>query len=127
MFHSFFLSALPLPQNEYPFGKKQFFFNFSQILKLDFLILFFHIHFLGPIMHNLTKSHDFNSVFWSSGIQYKQPIFTVGAPIIFGCLFWIPELQSTNLKSQELVQWCRTGPRKKICKKKVSRFVKGCQ
>jgi hypothetical protein len=57
--------------------KNQFFIYFSQILKLDFLFLFFHIHLLGPIMQHLTKSNDFKSVFWSSGIKYKQPLFTV--------------------------------------------------
>jgi hypothetical protein len=58
--------------------KINFIFDFSPILKLHFWFLyFFHIHFLGPIMHNLTKSHGFKFVFWSSRIQNKQPLFTV--------------------------------------------------
>jgi hypothetical protein len=40
-------------------------------------ILFFQIHLLGPIMHHLTKPHDFKFVVWSSGIQNKEPSFTV--------------------------------------------------
>jgi hypothetical protein len=59
------------------FGKNNFILDFSQILKLRCLFLFFWIHFLGPIMHNLTKYHDFKFVFWSSRIQNKQPLFTV--------------------------------------------------
>jgi hypothetical protein len=58
-------------------GKINFSFDFSQILELCFLLLFFHNHFLEPILHHLNNSHDFKFVFWSSGIQNEQPLFTV--------------------------------------------------
>jgi hypothetical protein len=63
-------------------------------LKLYFLVLFFQIHLLGPIMHHLTKPHDFKFVVWSSGIQNKEPLFTVyplylmGEIIVICCPLW---------------------------------------
>jgi hypothetical protein len=32
----------------------------------------FSYSFLGPDLHHLTKSHDFNVVLWSSGIQNNR-------------------------------------------------------
>jgi hypothetical protein len=70
------LSALSLLQNEYQ-RFWNFIFYFSQILELCFLFLFFYSNSLEPILHHLTNSHDFKFVFWSCGIQNKQPIYTV--------------------------------------------------
>jgi hypothetical protein len=78
MFHSFFLSALPLSQNAYQsFCKKQIYFLFFTNFETLFFVSIFHIHFLRPLMKNLTKSHDLKFVLWSSGIQNKVPFFTV--------------------------------------------------
>jgi hypothetical protein len=41
-----------------------------------------------------------------------------GWTVIFGCLFWIPDIQSARLKSQDLVKSCRIGFRKWIWKNK---------
>jgi hypothetical protein len=74
--------------------------NQVHLKKKSILFLFFtnfgtffhfisHIHFLGPILYHLTKSHDFKSVFWRSGIQNKQPLFTVYPLYIIALLFEI--------------------------------------
>jgi hypothetical protein len=57
--------------------KINFIFYFSQILKLCFLFLFFHIHSLGPMLHQFTKSFDLEFVLWSCRAQKKQPKITV--------------------------------------------------
>jgi hypothetical protein len=75
-----FLSLIPLTPPKWIsklLEKINFIFDFSQILELCFLFLFFHIHFLQPISHHLNKSHDLQFVFRSSGIQNKKPLFTV--------------------------------------------------
>jgi hypothetical protein len=81
MSQSFFLPVLQShspKMNNKAFEKINFISYFSPILEHCFLYLIFHIHFLGPILHHLTKSHDSNFVFQSSGIQnYKQPLYTV--------------------------------------------------
>jgi hypothetical protein len=68
-------------------------------LELCFLILFFHIHFLEPILHHLNKSHDFKFVFQSSGIQNKPPLFTV-YPLYMPLVLEIPLLLIHSLLSQ---------------------------
>jgi hypothetical protein len=60
-------------------------------LKLYFLFLFFQIHLLGPIMHHLTKPHDFKVVvIWNSGIENKQPLFTV-YPLYLGKVWYVTD------------------------------------
>jgi hypothetical protein len=81
MFHSFFYLSNSTPKKwiSKVLEKPNFiyFLFFTNFETLFFVFYFFHIHFLEPILHHLTKSQDFKFVFQSSGIQNKKPLFTV--------------------------------------------------
>jgi hypothetical protein len=93
----------------------------QQFHKRFFYIPTFQNHSLKLIFYIFTRlhMHKFQVIGLTSRIQFiKGSIFSVkglysGCPIIFfGCLFWIPELQSTSLTSQDIFKWSRLGPRK---------------
>jgi hypothetical protein len=71
-------------------------------------------------MHNLTNSHDFKFVFWSSRIQNKQPLFTV-YPLYSlyihykrGCMGYNPprssQTEATNIKLVRETNFILAGP-----------------